>query len=268
MASILVQDIYIPKDGQKIIYLSRPYNPGSIRVLVNGDEAIVDEEYREAKESIEFLYELNSMDYVVVEQEIEFRRPNPRVIGDAFKKTGDENRLMPNQRYDVKLSYQDQEFSYSFWTELSPLFTSVPIIRGDLGSVIDGIADSAIQFQIYQNSVLATQIAETPINPEEELPLYVKQYVRYRTELDLLNAMFFAIAGKSGSDKKILGQMEVTRYYKVEDVSKLIADIQNKLRGPETELRGLRMVAGAVRGGNNAAYPLTSPRRDFTDGSA
>lgn len=98
------------------------------------------------------------------------------------------------------------DYSFFFTTILSPMYTSIQIIRMDLGSFIDSVPDNTIALLIHRNSVYA-QTLGTISSPVQT---YARQYVTCKTELDLINALYLGI-GKLGSGRRTLGDMSITK---------------------------------------------------------
>lgn len=283
MATFTIQDIYFPIDGQREVLLKRPYRMGSDEILpyLNGVPCTVNIDYIEINEAtIEFRYQLSNHDLLVMEHTIAIQGRRASLIGEqaqgVFRKYGEKDTLLNNQIYTLAFSYKDQTFESTFQTKLNPLYTTSRIVREDLGDMIDSVKDERIIYLGYLNSILAESIASeenlTLLEEEEKTPYVFKQFVRYRTEYDIVSAMYMLISGKQGSVSKVLGEFEVERRHQFAGagVKDMLSDLSRKLSKAEKELRGEEAsspVKSAVRGGTNNPYPLTSPRRTNTAGT-
>ena len=270
------QNIYFCENGQREIKLDSPYVlGGSLLVYLNGQLSTVGEDYEETDDrTITFLYQLSSADVVVTQQKTAMN-VNISVINDSikasiYKKYGEKNTLLPNQKYTFTLTHGDQEFVTSFFTRLEPYYSTVQVIRMDLGDVISYVPDDRIMLLIHNNSINANQIASEDnlalLESEEKTPYVFKQYVRYRTELDLIMATYLKVSGQQGAVDKLLGELEIKRQVTLGslDLKAMLNDLKNKLKEWETLLRGTTntLAASAVRGGKDS-YPLYNPRSKF-----
>lgn len=269
------QNIYFCENGQRDIRLDSPYESDSLLIYLNGKLSVIDEDYVETDtQTITFLYNLSSSDVVITQRKSAFNL-NISVINDSskaslYKKYGAEDTLIANQKYTFSLKHGNQEFSTTFFTRLSPYYSTVTLIRTDLGDVISYIPDDRIMLLIHNNSINAEQIASEDnlelLETEEKTPYVFKQYVRYRTELDLMMAVYLAVSGQQGSVNKILGELEIKRDTTLGslDLKTMLDDLKKKLKEWETLLRGTTntLAASAVRAGKES-YPLYNPRRTF-----
>lgn len=271
------QNIYFCEDGQTELTLDSPLlSDGSLLVFLNGTPLTKEKDYIETDEwTLTFLYQLSVSD-VIVTQQAKTINGNVTVINDSlkeslYKKYREEDTLLPNQKYTFRLKQGDQEFSTTFYTKLSPYYSTVTLIRTDLGDVISYVADDRIMMLTHNNSILANNIASeeniTLLEEEEKTPFVFKQYVRYRTELDLMMAVYLKASGQQGSVNKILGELEIKRQYSMGsfDIPAVLEDLKKKLSEWERLLRGsaTRLIAASAIRGGKESYPLTTPRRQF-----
>jgi hypothetical protein len=256
-----------------------------INVYLNGMLSVLGEDYTEVYNlHIEFKFQLSTSDVVIVQHKVYFDDKLVTVIGkdsnSMYAKFGTKDTLLANQLYTLSFSHGAQSFSVQFNTKIDPLYSTLPIIQNDLGAVLDGIADqNRILFLIYENGILAENIANTDnstllknakIN-KTAIPYVFKQYVRYRTELDIVMAMYILAAGRQGSESKALGQLKINKQnlLGMTPLGPILDDLKQKMKQWEKALIGKTLVSplsSAVRAGNTA-YPLTSPRLTFASGS-
>lgn len=280
MALLSPQEVHIAENGQTLIELSYPYTKGSndLMVFLNGLLSILDDDYIEVDEyHIQFNYQLSDQDVIVTQGRMRIDIKDLHIVGESdslFELYGSSPSLLPNQMYTMRFAYGEQVFSHSFNTVIDPLYSSISVIQNDLGEVISDVPDQRMLFLIYQNSILSQNIASEEnlslLESETKLPYVFKQYVRYRTELDLMSAMYLYLSGRTGSVSKILGELEITKRVDLGIGFKdALNDLKMKLKKWEKLLTGSAArspLVGAVRGGTNNPYPLTSPRMTNSDG--
>lgn len=174
-------------------------------------------------------------------------------------------RLMINQRYDVQITLPNgQALPISFSSNYDPLYSSVTLIRQDLGDVLSAYTDDDINFKIYQISQLAQQLAgmaqryilygSTFGNIVLEFegvarsdmqnaipfptPFYVQQYARYKTELELVYAIYIKLSTEFGLTEKDLGDFKVTRQVMLPRIKDILFELKQDLEEWEDQVRG------------------------------
>lgn len=259
----------------------RPYQVGTntLFVYVNGLLAELGAHYREVNTlTIEFIDELQIGDRITItssfinnELKVDFA-----LIGKGsnamFKKYDDKVHLMNNQSYDIELAIGTKVYNYHFVTKYSPMFSSEKLVRFDLQEVLDDMPSNTINFTIWQNSKLAIELTDSTgeyqyyTNGDDidltDIPYYAKQWVRYKTELDLLDAIYLSIATKQGSESKKIGNIEVSRSYTLPYVSELKKGVKAKLLPFERLLTGVKVIGKSARKAGGSTYPI-SDRRSF-----
>lgn len=271
------QEIYtVQEDEQTDITLNNPYTvgTGSLMVFLNGALAVEGQDYIEVDSlHIQFTEPLYTDDVIVTRNQMSYGDKIINVIGrkrnSLFQTKGTVERLMPNHKYTMRFEYDNQTFSSSFYTVLDPLYSNISLIRTDLGDIASDVDDKRMLLLIYENSILSQNIASEEnlelLATEEKTPYVFKQFVRYRTELDIMTAIYLALTGRGGSDKRVLGQMNIERRRELGmvNIDVILSDLRAKLKEWEKKLRGGSMsspLVSAVKGGSSYAYPLTSPR--------
>lgn len=279
MATFSPQEIYFVEDGQQELVLDHAYAVGTnmIQVFLNGLLGVLGEDYEEVTETkIQFKYQLSKEDVVIVERKIEMEGINISVIGKAgnslYQKFGDKNTLMPNQKYKLSFRYGDQVHETAFTTKIDPLYSTHEIIVNDLGPITSDILEERILFLIFQNSILSQNIASEEnlqlLQSQDKIPYVFTQFVRYRTELDIMSAVYLELSGRQGIENKILGELTIMRRreFGMADLRTILGDLKTKLKEWEKKLRGWDKISplrGAVRGGSANPYPLNTPRRSY-----
>lgn len=274
MPSFSPRDVHIPEDGQTVITLSHPYVVGKqeLQVYLNGLLVVADKDYVETDNlHITFNFQLSKDDVVITQHLVYFEDKLVRIIADKgglFQRLGVEDRLKNNQKYVMTFRYGDKEFESNFYTRIDPQYVPVATIRSDLGKFITKITDFQIQYMIYENSLLASTMFEDYFDIDDNtglgklntengvVPFKVRQFVRYRTEVDLVTQLYLIMMGQSGADHMVLGQLEIEKRFNLGDYKPLLDSLKAELTKYSRTKSPLR---SAVKGGPNA-YPLNTPR--------
>lgn len=176
---------------------------------------------------------------------------------------GTEIRLQENQLYTVTVKVKGQEKVVSFTSRYNPLFSTVRIIRSDFRDLFSIYADDDINRLIHDNSKLAMELTATAttavvvINPNvaNGIPYAAKQYVRYKTELDLATDVFLTLSTKGGQEDKQLADMRVMKQVQAPYVDSILKVLQQRFASWEAQLIGTKVKpTSAVRAGGTV-YP-------------
>jgi hypothetical protein len=280
MPTFSPRDVHIPEDGQTVITLAHPYVIGSqeLMVYLNGLVATTPDDYIEVDNlHIEFKYQLAKDDVIITQQLVMYDDKFVVLISDSskslFQRYGTETRLLKNQNYTMTLRYGDKELISKFYTQFDPQYVAIQTIRADLGEFVSKITDFQIAYLIYQNSITAgTKFTDyfdidddsglgTLNTTDGVVPYKVRQFVRYRTELDLVTQIYLQLMGQSGSDHIVLGALEVEKRSNLGDITPLLALIKTNLN---QYARTGSSIVSAVKGGGTT-FPLTTPRQDWVE---
>lgn len=169
--------------------------------------------------------------------------------------------LMENNEYKLEIKINDTTFNFNFLTKLNPSYSTIRVIRHSLiGDKIQDISDHVIAYLIYDNSVLAEEIAEVSENPfdTESPPLYVRKFVEEKTKYDLLFKIYLDTASNSGKDVALADfSIEVGQ---PEGMEELLELLRKNLKDWEDTLKGLNRMKRAkprhVLKSENSPYPL------------
>lgn len=176
---------------------------------------------------------------------------------------GTETRLELNQLYTVTLTIKGQEKIVSFTSRYSPLFSSVRQVRSDFRDLFSTYSDDDINRLIHDNSKMAIELTSqstttTAIDPDSEdgVPYAAKQYVRYKTELDLATDLFLTLTTKSGQEDKQLADMRIMKQVQLPYIDGILKVLQQRMASWEAQVIGMRAApTSAVRAGGTT-YPL------------
>ena len=273
---------YVVEDSsQNKFDTGKTYKVGTnaLFVYVNGLLTETENDYIEIdSKTIEFTDELQTGDRITITSSFisENSGASFAVVGKGnnalFKYYDDKTHLINNQTYSLDIDIGGKSFSYSFTSKYSPMFSSEKIIRIDLQEVLEDVSSDTINFTIWQNSQLALELTDSSgdyqyyTNADDidtsDIPYYAKQWVRYKTELDLLDTIYINIASKLGSEKKKLGNMEVEKQHTLPYISDLKKGLTSRITPFERLLTGRNVIAASATKAGNTTYPL-SDRRSF-----
>jgi hypothetical protein len=96
------------------------------------------------------------------------------------------------------------DYTFTFNVRSEYYFTTVKMVRANLGSAISAISDESIEELIYENSLWAYEHAASTFDVDNP-PLYVKDYVLCKTKLDVLNT---ALMGTDSVTQERIGEVE------------------------------------------------------------
>jgi len=206
---------------------------------------------------------------------------SPIAVGDygnvPFKRYNNANtQLKYNQIYDsiieLPLDNKPLELKLNFTSRYNPFYCSTKLVIEDIGSFVT-LDPETINFIIYDNSlkVLIQKDGSGKLNydlpiPYElqnplKIPFNIQQYVRYMTDLDILNAAFLQMSGQSGRINKRLGDMQIEKEVRLPALKDLIAAIKTKL--DQYPLGDTAIAKAVLKGSGLDPWPVTSPRRSF-----
>lgn len=260
-------------EDQTEFKLSQRYVPGtqSIFVYVNGVIQQPGDHFTEKSDNVIELAEPCYKDDIVLVSHLKQLTPGIKIgtgdivgskITSLFKRYSGEQRLMPNQKYTLSLHLLAKDFEYTFTSAYSPFYSSPKIIRQDLLTVLDNITDSTIEFHIWQNSKGIADEVTTYTDDDGNPLVAAKNWVRYKTEIDLVSSIYMNIATNVGSVEKSLGEMKVSKSINLPYLSDLMSVLKSKLAKQEKLLTGVKSVGVAVVKAGGTSYPITS-RRSF-----
>lgn len=176
----------------------------------------------------------------------------------AIQKYGGTVRLMENQLYQVSFQLDGVSKQFSFTSRYSPLYTTIKILRNDFRDLFENIKDNTLNFQIWQTSLLANEIANEDSFLNGKPNFAVKQYVRFKTEYDVVRNILIAVSSKAGSEDKKLGEFSITREFKTPDIEAILKDLGAELKKWESAISDPLQNRGAVRANTNFPFSLAS----------
>jgi hypothetical protein len=172
--------------------------------------------------------------------------------------------LIKNNEYVLKVKINNTEKEYNFTTILSPFYTSVESIKYSIiGDIISEIEDKDIMLNIFDNSVLADEIASSSDNSFdlENPPYYVQKYVLEKTKYDLLFRVYLNLINKASHNNQLADFRTEARRPDLKDLldmlKKAYLEWEEQIRGLTN--RGRAKPTSATRAGSTS-YPLGERR--------
>lgn len=168
---------------------------------------------------------------------------------------GEEERLLPNQEYHLSLSIKGETLQdVQFTSRYTPLYSTVKIIRSDFRTLFADYTDHEIYQSIHMNSLLANELAGEDLSADT--PFYAKQYVRYKTEMDIITEVMVKVTSQSGSQEKSLGEFRIATDFKAPKLDGILKLLQTRLMAWEIQLTGATVDAGSSVRAGASEYPL------------
>lgn len=252
-----IYDHIVSTKGQTIFHTSKPYFSGTLLVYVNGllADLGVTEDYVEVDNlTIQFNYELSEIDEVIITSSYSSNNMSVEVVSNnnhnpnsLYKKYSTLIKLKNNSKYTVNISLNNQNINWSFTSKYSPLFCSIEKIRLDTGDLLNGATDEQIYYMLYANSKEVTELVRvktgitggvvgnyaTTIDPTT----YTKAWVRYKTDLDLVNSIYLSLSGVSGTTTKKIGPIDVERNVTMPSLKDMLARFKDLFKLQDEYIR-------------------------------
>jgi hypothetical protein len=267
----------IPLEEQLLIEDYNPYR--IVSVMPNPNDCMVPVTYKTA--TVVFSEDIDPTDvnnYVIVScQPVNEENPYSKeiVVDVSCQVNGNTllitmaNDLKKNAVYNIKILKQLKSASgrnlvddieWDFITTLVPHYTTVPIIRMDIGYLIEDVPDDEIHRIIYDVSKYADFIADSPI--EESNQQYFWCYTRYETENRLVNKQLMRIAMSQGETQTLADFTIKKDTSFVPDMNMALKDINAKLKKCEQKLSTTFRLANprAVTKAGDTSYPHSNRR--------
>ena len=221
-----------------------------------------------------------------------------RIIGNtgrALIKQALDPPLEKNSVYQFHFYSDDVVFETEFKTELDPFFATVKQIRQDTGIALGGVTDETIADMIHHNSILALE-SWNILNSDElggagaammdqtdysygrrvtsttrpfltpagsttgTVFTNMHQWVRFKTAIDLLMAVYYGIATNLGDISKRIGTVNVSKGTKLPYLKDLLDELRKRLLEIEKEIFGSRIIAHETLKAGDTPYPRLTPR--------
>lgn len=280
MKKYSINETYTASAGQQVFSVEKPFINDTISVFLNGKLQTFGEgkDYVTSQDTgrIAFQCPLQAGDTVAVVSNVMSRRLNLEVVSPGradkpnalYKKYGTVERLKTNNKYEVCICIGKELFRWNFVTKLSPMFTTVKKIWEDIGEFIEGFTDEYIASMIYRNSLAVLELVDELAEEDIENVTYevngdgeytwshsaAKDWVRYKTEIDLIMARYYGISLRYGSQRKEIGDISIEKSTKLPYLDQLLDRLKDLWKEADDKIRGVNVVAYGVKGINDYTY--------------
>ena len=282
MKKYSINETYIALDQQRIFDIEKPFINDTISVFVNGILQTLgeDKDYLTVQDTGKVIFNnpLTEGDIVSVISTIASRKINLEIVSPGkadkpnalYKKYGTVRRFKPNNVYDVQICIDKEMISWHFVSHLNPLFVSSKKIWEDIGEFIEGFTERYINSMIYRNSVEVIELIDDLANQEEAIENVtyeqdeygeytttyraVKNWVKSKTEIELVMARYYGISYRYGSVKKSVGDLEIEKSTKLPYIDDLLDRLKKQFDEADKVIKGLNIVASAVKASINYSY--------------
>ena len=282
MRKYSVNENYVASNEQQVFNIEKPFVNDTISVFVNGVLQILgeDKDYLTVQDTGKVIFNkpLSEGDIVSVISTVASKKINLEIISSGkadkpnalYKKYGTVKRLKPNNVYEVHLCLDKDIIKWNFVSHLNPLFVSSKKIWEDIGEFIEGFTERYINSMIYRNSVEVIELIDELANQEEavENVTYetdedgnytttyraIKNWVKFKTEIELVMARYYGISYRYGSIRKEVGDISIEKSTKLPYIDNLLDKLKDQFEEADKVIRGLNTVASAIKGGDNYSY--------------
>ena len=282
MRKYSVNENYVASNEQQVFNIEKPFVNDTISVFVNGVLQVLgeDKDYLTVQDTGKVIFNkpLSEGDIVSVISTVASNKINLEIISSGkadkpnalYKKYGTVKRLKPNNVYEVHLCLNKDIVKWNFVSHLNPLFVSSKKIWEDIGEFIEGFTERYINSMIYRNSVEVIELIDELANQEEAIENVtyeinedgdyttayraIKNWVKFKTEIELVMARYYGISYRYGSIRKEVGDISIEKSTKLPYIDNLLDRLKDQFEEADKVIRGLNTVASAIKGGDNYSY--------------
>ena len=250
-------------------FYSPTHNTIGLKVYVNDNELVPNCDYTIFDGELNFLNPISLCDKIIIKDSIldsvKLFSKNSYSKKSLFKYYSSDVKLKNNQIYKFTLTVKDEEHNIEFLSKYDPLYTTVDKIRLDTGDLLNNVTDAQIAKVIYLNSKETLEKIETSIengsldeSVKDKIPTFVKNYVRYKTDIDFCYAIYLSISGKYGSHSKKVGDISIENTVKLPYINEMIGRFKELLKPNEEAFKSSSAIISAsfVKAGNSNSYPV------------
>lgn len=282
MRKYSVNENYVASNEQQVFNIEKPFVNDTISVFVNGVLQVLgeDKDYLTVQDTGKVIFNepLSEGDIVSVISTVASNKINLEIVSSGkadkpnalYKKYGTVKRLKPNNVYEVHLCLDKDIIKWNFVSHLNPLFVSSKKIWEDIGEFIEGFTERYINSMLYRNSVEVIELIDELANQEEAIENVtyetnedgdytttyraVKNWVKFKTEIELVMARYYGISYRYGSIRKEVGDISIEKSTKLPYIDNLLDRLKDQFEEADKVIRGLNTVASAIKGGDNYSY--------------
>lgn len=282
MKKYSINENYIATQGQQIFNIEKPFINDTISIFVNGILQILgeDKDYLTVQDTGKVIFNnpLNENDMVSIISNIASKRINLEIISSGkadkpnalYKKYGTVKRLKENNKYEIQICIDKDIYKWNFVSKLNPLFVSSKKIWEDIGEFIEGFTEEYINSMIYRNSVEVIELIDELANSDDAIENVtyekdadgnytttsraIKNWVKYKTELQLVMARYYGISYRYGSVRKEIGDISIEKSTKLPYIDNLLDGLKDQFEEADNAIRGINIVASGVKAITNYSY--------------
>lgn len=279
MKKYFINETYTASAGQQVFNVEKPFINDAISVFLNGQLQTFgeDKDYVTSQDTgrIAFQCPLQAGDTVTIVSNVMSQRLNLEVVSPGradkpnalYKKYGTVERLKANNKYEVCICIGKDLFRWHFVTQLSPMFSTIRKIWEDIGEFIEGFTDEYISSMIYRNSLAVLELVDELAEQDIENVTYQliggeytwsasapKDWVRYKTEIDLIMNRYYGISLRYGTQRKEIGDISIEKATKLPYLDQLLDRLRGQWKEADDKIRGINVVAYGVKGITDYKY--------------
>ena len=235
-------------------------------VLLNGILLEKDKDYSIKNDIISFTKSLNENDEVIFHNTV---NTNKRLISPGklsnslYSRFTHNPTLNENNKYTVNIAIDKEDYSWQFNSKMNPMFTTSKKIYEDIGEFIEGFTEEYINSMIYNNSMELISVLDELAKQEEAVTnvtysqdddgIYTvsnrmgNNWVRYKTDIDLVLARYFGISYRYGTQSKEIGDIKITKETKLPYIDNLIDALKKNFKEADDYIRGGFAVTTVVK---------------------
>lgn len=238
-------------------------------VLLNGILLEKDKDYSIKNDIISFTKLLNENDEVIFHNTV---NTNKRLISPGklsnslYSRFTHNPTLNENNKYTVNIAIDKEDYPWQFNSKMNPMFTTSKKIYEDIGEFIEGFTEEYINSTIYNNSMELISVLDELAKQEEAVTnvtysqddngIYTvsnrmgNNWVRYKTDIDLVLARYFGISYRYGTQSKEIGDIKITKETKLPYIDNLLDALKKNFKEADDYIRGGFAVTTVVKAGN------------------
>lgn len=278
-----MHETYIAKDGQQSFQTEKPFINDTLAVYLNGVLQTYGEEndYLTVQDTGRVLFNnpLTEGDLVAMISTVATRKISMEIVSPGrsdkptalYKKYGTAQRFKANNEYTVHLVIDREPVEWAFISKLQPFYTTTRKIWEDIGEFIEGFTDKYICSMIFRNSLAVNELIDELAAQEDPIENVhyeqdpetgeftgdnsaIKNWVRYKTEIELIYARYYGISYRYGSVRKEIGDLSIEKSTKLPYLDQLLDRLKDLFDEADKVIRGLNTVASAIKAGDLYKY--------------
>jgi hypothetical protein len=284
MTSYTINENYIATDLQQEFSLKGSFTNDCIEVYLNDLLQVFGEtqNYTTIPEEgvVVFNAPLRAGDFVSIANNIE-NNDNVEIVSSlnvdrpnsVFKKyNATANKFKFNNKYTISIKIGAEEFHWEFNTRMTPAFSTVKKVLEDCGEFLRGFTEEYIGAIIHRNSVEVVDLINELANAADAISnvtvqqdnegYYTTEYkavnnwVKFKTEIDLIYARYYGVSLNYGSVTKSIGDINIEKSTDLPLIDELLKRLQRQFDLADQTIRnaGVGFFGSAVKGATRFQY--------------